>query len=149
MLMKRFGPFIGLLLFAVIILGAAHLPSSCSSMTPAQQARLQAVAVPAASLGLHIAQSRGYIEPGDRVLIQRGVAVLTSGDDTEAKLFRLAELGIEHAMKQGVVKDGDLIELQDADVALISSEPPPQVAPPLEPVTPLNLSGPSPQPVAK
>jgi hypothetical protein len=117
-LMKKFGPILGLIALAGIVLGFTFAPSSCT-MTPEQQKRLQAISVPAASILSTVAVSKGWIEPGDKITIQRGVAVVTSTDSTEAKLFALAELGITEALKNGLVEEGDVITLENTKTVSI------------------------------
>lgn len=136
-LMKRFGPYLGLLALVGIVTGYTLLPASCGSLTPEQQKRLQAITVPAASIGLTIAQQKGWIEPGDKVTLQRGVAIVTSPGDSETKIFELAELGLAHAMENGVLSDGDVLKIESAkEVSILSQESGPLN--PLLPPPPLN-----------
>jgi hypothetical protein len=116
--MKKFGPLLGLIALAGIVLGFTFAPSSCT-MTPQQQQRLQAISVPAAGILSSVAVSKGWIEPGDKIIIQRGVAVVTSADSSEAKLFALAELGIAEALKNGLVDEGDVITLENTKTVSI------------------------------
>ena len=116
--MKKFGPLLGLIALAGIVLGFTFAPSSCT-MTPQQQQRLQAISVPAAGILSSVAVSKGWIEPGDKIIIQRGVAVVTSADSCEAKLFALAELGIAEALKNGLVDEGDVITLENTKTVSI------------------------------
>lgn len=127
--MKKFGPFLGILVLVGIVAGLTFTPSSCSSLTPEQQQRLQSIAVPAAGILSHVAVQKGWIEPGDKITIQRGVAVVTSAQDPEAKLFALAELGITEALNKGLVSEGDVIMLKNEDVITITSPPEPAQAP--------------------
>ena len=127
--MKKFGPILGIIALAGIVLGFTFAPTSCS-LTPEQQKRLQSIAVPAASLGLAYAQSQGYITPGDRITITQGVAVVVSDKTPEAKLFDLAELGLKEAMAKGLIENGNVITLTNDETASIA-------APPGEPVNPL------------
>jgi hypothetical protein len=128
LLMKRFGPLIGIALCFAAVLSFAFLPASCQ-LTPEQAQRLQSISVPAASLGLTLAQSQGWIEPGDKITITRGVAVVTSRGDTQTKLFQLAELGMETALRRGLVNEGDVISLVTPSHASISAPPPPAPLP--------------------
>jgi hypothetical protein len=124
-LMKKFGPYLGLVALVGIIIGYTLLPTSCGSLTAEQQKRLQAITVPAASIGLTIAQQKGWIEPGDKVTLQRGIAIVTSPGDSETKIFELAELGLAHAMKDGVLSDGDVLKIENAkEVSILSQEGP-------------------------
>jgi hypothetical protein len=124
LLMKKFGPLLGIALLAATVLAFTMMPSSCSSLTTEQQQRLQAISVPLASLGLGYAQSEGWIEPGDRITLTRGVAVVTSPADAETKLFKLAELGLESALNRGLVNGGDVITVTSPSQASIQSPSP-------------------------
>lgn len=117
-LMKKFGPVLGLIALAGIVIGYTLLPS-CGSLTAEQQKRLRAIAVPAAGIVSTVAIQKGWIAPGDDIVIQRGVAVVTSEGNPETKLFALAELGIAEAVKKGIVAEGDVITLQSKDVVTI------------------------------
>ena len=121
--MNKFGTSLGILALIGIVAGFTFAPSSCSSLTPDQQARLQAIAVPAAGIVSQVALHKGWIEPGDEITIQRGVAVVTSAGEPEAKLFALAELGIAEALKKGLVQEGDTITVKNADVVTILTPP--------------------------
>ncbi len=127
-LMKKFGPLLGILILAVFVVGYALLPVSCQ-LSPEAQKRLQTITVPVTSLGLAYAQSQGYITPGDRITITQGVAIVTSDKTPEAKLFELTELGLKSAQESGLIKDGNVITLDSSEKATI--------APPSEPLNPL------------
>lgn len=130
--MNKFGTTLGLIALAGIVAGFTLAPSSCSSLTPEQQQRLQSIAVPAAGILSEIAVRKGYIEPGDKITIQRGVAVVTSADDPQAKIFSLVELGITDALNKGLVNEGDVITLKNKDVITIASPEPLPATPPGE-----------------
>lgn len=108
--MNKFGPSLGIALCAVAIVAAAHLPSSCS-LTPEQRQQLQAISVPASKIISKAAISQGWIEPGDEVTIQRGLAVVVSDDKAETKIFKLAELGLDHAIDSGLLDLSDTVTL--------------------------------------
>ena len=117
-LMQKSGPTLGLIALAVIVIGYTLIPTSCQ-LNPEQQKRLQAIAVPAAGIVSTVAIQKGWIAPGDDIVIQRGVAVVTSEGNSQTKLFALAELGIAEAMKKGLVSEGDVITLQSKEVVTI------------------------------
>jgi hypothetical protein len=121
--MNKFGTSLGILALIGIVAGFTFAPSSCSSLTPDQQARLQAIAVPAAGILSEVAVRKGYIEPGDKITLQRGIAIVTSADDAETKLFNLAELGIQDALANGLVSEGDTITVKSEDVVTILTPP--------------------------
>jgi len=127
-LMKKFGPILGLIALAGIVLGFTFAPSSCT-LTPDQQRRLQAIAVPATSIGLAYAQNRGLIEPGDKITLTQGVAIVVSDKTSEAKLFELTELGLQHAVKTGLLANGDVVTVQSADQVTITSPEQPLLIP--------------------
>lgn len=116
--MNKFGTSLGILAMIGIVAGFTFAPSSCA-LKPDQQARLQAIAVPAAGILSEVAVRKGYIEPGDKITMQRGIAIVTSADDAETKLFNLAELGIQDALNKGLVSEGDTITVKSADVVTI------------------------------
>lgn len=130
--MKKFGTILGMLMLAALVVGYALLPASCQ-LSPEQARRLQSITVPATSLGLAVAQSQGYVTPGDRITITQGVAIVTSDKTTEAKLYELAELGLKSALERGLIKDGNVITLDTPEKATIA---PPNVSAPPLPVEP-------------
>ena len=119
-LMKKFGPILGLIALAGIVLGFTFAPTSCS-LTPEQQKRLNSIAVPAASLGLAYAQSQGLIQPGDRITLTQGVAIVVSNKTSEAKLYEIAELGLQHDVKTGLLSNGDVVTVHPANQITITS----------------------------
>lgn len=119
--MNKFGPSLGIALCAIAIVAAAHLPSSCS-LTPEQRQQLQAISVPASSILSKAAISQGWIQPGDEVTIQRGVAVVVSDDKTETKLFKLAELGLDHAIDSGLLDVTDKVTLETPTQVTITDQ---------------------------
>lgn len=125
-LMKKFGPLLGILACAALIIGYALLPASCQ-LSPEQQKRLQSITVPVTSLGLAYAQSQGYVTPGDRITITQGVAIVTSDKTPEAKLFELTELGLKTALERGLIQNGNVITLDSPEKATIA---PPETLPP-------------------
>ncbi|GEP46416.1 hypothetical protein [Brevifollis gellanilyticus] len=138
-LLQLTGRSIGLIAIFILIIGYALLPASCT-LTPEQQQRLQAISVPVTSLLSTAAVQRGWIQPGDKILIQRGVAVVTSAEDSETKLYRLAEIGLEQAQRQGTVTEGDVIELKNASQATITHPADVQESVPSpSPATPLSI----------
>ena len=126
--MKKFGPILGLIALAGIVAGFTFAPASCT-LTPQQRERLQTIAVPAAQLGLTYAQSQGLIEPGDKITLTQGVAIVVSDKTSEAKLFDLADLGLQHAMKSGLLQDGSVVTIGTADQVSIQAPEPPLPVP--------------------
>lgn len=120
--MKKFGPFLGILALMGIIAGFTFAPASCS-LNPQQQQRLQAIAVPASSIFSTVAVSQGWIEPGDKVTVQRSVAIVTSPDSAEVKLFALTELGLNEALRKGLFNEGDTITVKTDDVVTLQKAP--------------------------
>lgn len=125
--MKKFGPFLGALVLLGIIAALTITPASCQ-LSPEQQRRLQAITVPATAIGLGYAQREGLIEQGDRITLTKGVAILVSDQDVEAKLFKLGELGLQQAMDRGLIQDGNVVEVTGPDTVTISvPEPAPEL----------------------
>lgn len=105
--MKKFGPTLGIVVCAIAIVASLHLPSC--SLTAEQQAQLRSISVPAAGILSKAAISQGWLEPGDEVTIQRGVAVVASEQSREVKLYQLAELGLDEALKKGLLTTSDAV----------------------------------------
>jgi hypothetical protein len=122
LLMKKFGPYIGISAFVVICAAAALTPSSCS-LTPDQQAKLRSISVPVAGIISKVALDQGWVQSGDEITFQRGIAVVTSTDDRETKLFKLPEIGLDHALNRGLVSDGDTIKVDTPTQITITSPP--------------------------
>lgn len=127
LLMKKFSAPIAIALSMVIILGFMFAPVGCQ-LTPQQQQRLQAISVPVTALGLQWAKAEGVIEDGDRITIQRGVAVLVSPGDAETKIYQLAEIGLTDAVNRGLFHEGQTAEI-DGSKVLITEEPVPLLNP--------------------
>lgn len=146
-LMKKFGPALGITLFAIAIVSAASLPASCSVLAPYREG-LQALSVPASKVLSKAAVSQGWVKPGDEITVQRGLAVVVSDDAPAAKVFRLTEIYLEDALKSGVVNHQDTVTLITADQVEITkpaeapSSPglPPANTPALPAITPGELS---------
>lgn len=119
-LMKKFGPYLGILALSGLVLGFAFAPSSCT-LTPEQRERLRVISVPLTRLGLKLAAAEGWIEPGDKLVIKDGVAVLLSEDGTTEKVFKLAELGLDLAIKDGVLVEGDVITVESDKMANVAT----------------------------
>lgn len=137
-LLQLTGKSISLIAIGVLILGYAMIPASCT-LTQEQQQRLQAISVPVTSILSTAAVQRGWIQPGDKISIQRGVAIVTSAEDSETKLYRLAEIGLEHALRQGTVTEGDVIHLNSTREATLTHPADTDSAPSAAPATPLSL----------
>jgi hypothetical protein len=135
-LMKKLGPYVGVSAFVAICAGFVLAPSSCS-LTPDQQAKLHSISVPVAGIISKVAIDQGWVESGDEISIQRGIAVVTSGDDHETKLFKLAEIGLDHALNRGLVSDGDTIKVNTPTQITITSPPESLPAPDPAVTTPL------------
>lgn len=122
-LMNKLGPILGLLAFFGLIVALATSSPSCSSLTPEQRQQIQALSVPAASILSRAAVSQGWVQPGDVITIQRGVAVVVSEDKKETKLFKLAELGLETALDRGLLNAGDTVTVETPSQVTITSPP--------------------------
>lgn len=140
-LMNKLGPTLGLLAFFAVCIALITAPSSCS-LTPEQRQQIQAISVPAAGILSKAAVSQGWVQPGDAITIQRGVAVVVSEDKKETKLFKLAELGLETALQRGLLNVNDTVTVETPTQITITSPPQPTApatAPPAPdgPVNPL------------
>ena len=87
----------------------------CSSLTPTQRAALAQSIVPLSELGLSLAQSRGVIQAGDRVLIGQGLAlIIDDASSTRDKVVKLSALGVQAAVDRGALQEGDALLIQSA-----------------------------------
>jgi hypothetical protein len=88
---------------------------SACSITPTQRATLAQSIVPLSELGLSLAQSRGVIQPGDRVLIGQGLAlIIDDASSTRDKVVKLSALGVQAAVDRGALQEGDALLIQSA-----------------------------------
>ncbi len=107
LLVKKYGPFLGLAVMAALVIGMAHLPSC--QLSPEQQHTLRTLSVPASKILSKAAVSQGWVEPGDEITIQRGIAVVVSDADKETKLYQLAEIGLDRALHSGFMTVDDKV----------------------------------------
>lgn len=113
-LVKKFGPLLGIALCFAIILGSMLMPSACQ-MSPEQRA----VVIPLLQTSAAIAEGAHYLPPGSSVTIGKGLAVVTSPGSNEEKLMALKDLGIAEAVKSGTLKEGDALLVDQAGTALV------------------------------
>ena len=101
-----------ILLFALC---SALFAPSCSQLSVSQRAAIAQSIVPLSELGLSLAQSRGVIQEGDRVIIGRGVAlIMEDGVSTRDKVVRLSALGVQAAVERGALQEGDALLIREA-----------------------------------
>lgn len=147
-LMKRFGIVTGgLIAAAALILFGSQLPS-CA--TPEQTARLLKFADLGLKVGLAVASNEGVISPGDRIVIGRTVGVLTSQGGEEEKLIQLADIGLDVAVAEGLLNEGDVLLIREKEEVLVVPPTPPEVSIMLDvlasemakpPAVPVDLTG--------
>jgi hypothetical protein len=93
----------------------------CSQLSVSQRAALAQSIVPLSDLGLSLAQSRGVIQEGDKILIGQGVAlIMDDAASTRDKVIKFSALGVQAAVERGVLKEGDALIIQRA-TAIIQS----------------------------
>ncbi|MES2597202.1 MAG: hypothetical protein V4662_17780 [Verrucomicrobiota bacterium] len=87
-----------------------------------------------AQIGLAIAQRKGLITEGDKIIIGESIAIISSDDDSRVKEMKLSELGLLAAKNKGLLNPGDAILVQPPGVEplVIKLEQPPQPAGPPE-----------------
>lgn len=119
--MKKLGPSLGILALLVIIVGSAFLPSSC--LSPAQRAQLAPVIVPLTAAGGMLAERQGVLPPGSTVSIVQGTAIVLSPGSVQERALKLKDLGLQEALKAGVIADGDKLIVDAAGEALVKMLP--------------------------
>lgn len=119
--MKRFGTLIGILLFAILLIASSLLPSSCLSTD--QRVRLAPLVIPLTSAAALLAEKQGVLTPGAAVTITQGTAIFLSTDDAQPRALALKELGLQEAIKQGVLNEGDRLVVDAAAAALVKLLP--------------------------
>ena len=91
----------------------------CSSLTLSQRAAIAQSIVPLSEIGLSLAQSRGVIQEGDKVLIGQGVAlVMSDGPSTRDKVIKLSALGVQVAVERGALQEGDALLIREATAVI-------------------------------
>lgn len=106
------------LLLACAVIAAASSLTLCSCLSPRAKEFLVAAApivVPLAKA----AETSGHLPPGSSVIIDRGVAVITSSETKEQKVMALKTLGVETAVNEGLLKEGDKLIVDQAGEALV------------------------------
>ena len=126
-LVKKFGPLLGIVLCAVAILSVLVMPQGCQ-MSPDQRA----VVIPLTTTALTLAERANYLPPGSSVTIGHGVAILTSEETQKQKLVKLADLGLAEAVKSGDLKPGDALLVNQLGTALVQLLPDQKAQPPAE-----------------
>lgn len=120
LLMKRFSALFSILFCALIIIGSTLLPSSCLSPQARDKiARLAPVVIPLTQAGMTWADNTGHLPPGSSVVINKGLAVITTEGTTSEKIVQLKTLGVDEALKTGVISEGDRLFVDQAGTALV------------------------------
>lgn len=84
--------------------------------------RAQEIVKASAPLVINLAQIgelSGHLPPGTSVVVKDGAAVVTSDGTTEQKLMTLKELGLAKAVKDGKLKEGDALMVDQAGTSLV------------------------------
>lgn len=71
-----------------------------------------------ADAGLSIAAATGKIKDGDRIVISKGLAIVTSPGSNTGKVFSLAALGLTKAIADGHIKTGDFIRVEGDSIII-------------------------------
>lgn len=132
-------------LLIVTAFSAVVLVTACLSP------RAQEIVKASAPLVINLAQIgelSGHLPPGSSVIVKDGAAVVTSKGTTEEKLMSLKSLGIEQAVKDGKLKEGDALMVDQAGTSLVqlveilrsTSQKPPAEDGPLNPLLPAPAS---------
>jgi hypothetical protein len=86
----------------------------CSCTTPQRQ-----LVVSLTDIGLALAQSRGVIQEGDKVLIGKSVALILDDEaTTRDKVVRLTDLGVQAAVDRGTLQEGDALLIRQATAVI-------------------------------
>lgn len=113
--MKKFGPYAALAAI-VLLIGVVCLPPSCT-LTPEQRAQV----VPLVDLGLLVAESQGWVQAGDSVKISHGFAIVTSEASKQDKIYSLARIGLQEALEQGKVQNGQTLVIGEETAQIVNS----------------------------
>ena len=122
-----------------ILCAAASLACIAVSCLSPRAKQILASAAPLVVEISKAAEASGKLPPGSAVLFQNGTAIVTSSDTQEQKLMALKEIGLEAAVKEGLIKEGDKLLVDKAGEALvkiISTAEAAAQAPPASPLLP-------------
>lgn len=100
--------------------------ASCSFFATAAG---QQLIVSLAELGVEAAMAHGKLSTGDALTINKGTAVLTSGDTTVSKVVSLTSLGLDTAVSKGLLAPGDAVLIKDAGAVITKAIAPPIALP--------------------
>ncbi len=120
MLKAKHGALIAIGILIMSVAGAGLLPSSCTS--PELKGFIKAavpVVVELSKAGTTWAEATGNLPPGSSVVINQGLAVITQPGSTAEKIVSLKTLGVDEALKQGVIQEGDKLLVNAGSDALV------------------------------
>lgn len=129
-------------LTALVLVSISGALSLCSCLSPQARDLIKA-AVPVVIPLTQAVEASGNLPPGSSVLIEQTTAVITSADSKEVKLMKLKDIGVDAAMKDGLIQEGDKLLVDQTGAALVKltvaleeSMRPPAEAPPVNPILP-------------
>lgn len=92
------------------------LATAC--LSPRTQEIVKAAAPLVVSLS-ELGEVTGNLPPGTTVAIQNGSAIITRDGSTKEKLMSLKTFGLEQAVKEGALKEGDVLVVDKAGTNLV------------------------------
>ncbi len=113
-----------LCLSAVLALAGGGMVTSCTTPTAQKVVAL-------ADIGLKVAAAKGWVAPGDNILIADALTAIVTPADGTTKTVKLASIGLDAAVSKRLLEPGDKVIIADAVNALVTPVHPPPVALPL------------------
>lgn len=92
------------------------LATAC--LSPRSQKILAAAAPLVVSLA-ELGETTGKLPPGSTVAIHNGTAVIISAGSTQEKVMQLKQLGLQAAVTEGALKEGDALIVDKAGTSLV------------------------------
>lgn len=105
------------------LFGCMLLMSSCAGWTKFMASPTGKFTVALTKIGLDVAMERNQISPGNIVQVNKALAVVTDpSNQANDMVYKLEEIGLDTAVANGLVKDGDVLTIKSKDTAVIQSE---------------------------
>lgn len=124
-----------------ITLGFSLLVFATACLSPRAKEIVKAAAPLVVNLS-ELGELSGKLPPGSTVAIRDGTAIITSDGSTTEKIMQLKTLGLEQAVKEGALKEGDALIVDKAGTSLVQiveaiRQPPATADPAAGPSSPL------------
>lgn len=101
-----------------ISIACSLLVLATACLSPRTQEIVKAAAPLVVSLS-ELGEVTGKLPPGTTVAIQNGTAIVTSDGTTAEKIMSLKDFGLEQAVKEGALKEGDALVVDKAGTSLV------------------------------